>query len=323
MTALAHELHETTVDGHDALVLVSPASLIEATIVPGAGMICSSLRHDGRELLHIGEGLPAYVERAATFGVPLLHPWANRLERLSYEAVGAHVLLDPARTPVHVDGNGLSIHGLLHATSGWKVERTRADGGGASVAARLDFGADPHLLAGFPFPHTLELVIALQRDVIAWELTLVAGPDRAVPVSFGWHPYLTLPGIPREEWQLELPVVRRAMLDARGIPTGQTAPAGFRSGALGDRAFDDLFPLLDEPAEFVLAGGDGALRLRFDEGWACAQVYTPPGADFICFEPMTAPTDALRRGGASLHLVSPGERHTGRWSLLVEGRPGA
>ncbi len=113
------------------------------------------------------------------------------------------------------------------------------------------------------------------------------------------------------------------MLDSRGLPTGQTRPAPMRSGPLGDRAFDDLFPVLDDPAEFVVSGGGGALRVRLDEGWRCAQVYTPAGADFICFEPMTAPTDALRRGGSALRLVGPGEDFTTRWSLLVEGRPGA
>ena len=82
-------------------------------------------------------------------------------------------------------------------------------------------------------------------------------------------------------------------------------------------------PLLSEPPEFVLAGGGGALRLRLEEGYHCAQVYSPRGADFICFEPMTAATDALRRGGAGLRLVAPGEALTARWSLLVEGRPGA
>ena len=119
-----------------------------------------------------------------------------------------------------------------------------------------------------------------------------------------------------------MPVVREALLDRRGIPTGQTRPAPFTAGQLAERSFDDLFPLLSEPAEFVLAGGDGALRLRLEDGYRCAQLYSPPGADFICFEPMTSPTDALRRGGASLQVVEPGEALTARWSLLVEGRPG-
>ncbi len=320
---MAHELRETLLDGHQALELHAVERQIVLTLVPGAGMIGASLTHDGRELLHRGAGLAGWTERGATFGIPLLHPWANRLERLSYEAAGRHVLLDPGRMPVTFDGAGLAIHGLLHASPRWSVDRMHADAGGVTVGARYDAVKDAALLAGFPFPHTLDLSVSLRTDLLTFSLTLTATGDVAVPVSFGWHPYPRLPGIPREAWQLRLPLVREALLDARSIPTGQTRPAPFTEGALGHRSFDDLFPLLSEPPEFVLAGGDGALRLRFEEGYRCAQVFSPPGADFICFEPMTAATDALRRGGAGLRLVEPGDELTTRWSLLVEGRPGA
>ena len=319
---MAHELRETVLEGHDALRLHAVEREIELTLVPGAGMIGASLTHQGRELLHRGGGLAAWTQRGKTFGIPLLHPWANRLERLNYSAAGRHVLLDPERMPVTFDGAGLPIHGLLHASPRWKVGHTHADGGGVSVGARYDAAGDAALLAGFPFPHTLDLAVSLRTDLLTWSVTLTATGDVAVPVSFGWHPYLRLPGIPRAEWELTLPLVREALLDARSIPTGQTRPAPFTAGLLGTRSFDDLFPLLADPPEFVLAGGGGALRLRLEEGYRCAQVYSPPGAEFICFEPMTAATDALRRGGAGLHLVAPGEDLTARWSLLVEGRPG-
>lgn len=319
---MPHAVEETTLAGDEALVLVSREAALGATFVPGAGMVCASLRHDDRELLHVGEGLPAYRRDAHTFGVPLLHPWANRLERLGYAAAGLHVRLDPQRMPVRLDEHGLAIHGLLHASERWAVTRTEADAGGALLAARYDAAGDPPVFAGFPFAHTLELVVRLRHDLLSWSLTLTATGDLPVPVAFGWHPYLTLPGVPREQWEIELPVVRQALLDGNGIPTGQTRPPEFRSGVLGERAFDDLYPLLSDPAEFVLRGGEGALRVRFEEHFPCAQVYAPAGSAFICFEPMTAPTDALRRDGPSLPLVLPGDALTARWSLLVEGRPG-
>lgn len=318
-----HEVRDATLDGHDALVLAAPETAIEAWLVPGAGMVCARLTQDGRALAYEGDGLTAWVEHGRTFGIPLLHPWANRLERMSYAIGDVHVLLEPERMPVKDDGAGLPIHGLLHATSAWRVARREQGTGGALVAARLESGAVPGLEAGFPFPHELELVVTLHRTLLSFSLTLTATGDRPVPVSFGWHPYLTLPGIPREDWEVTLPVVRRAMLDGRGIPTGQTSPPPFSAGPLGDQAFDDLFPLLSEPPEFVLAGGDGALRVRLEDGCRCAQVYTPAGAPFICFEPMTAPTDALRRGGRDLRFATPGEPVTARWSLQVDGRPGA
>ena len=39
------------------------------------------------------------------------------------------------------------------------------------------------------------------------------------------------------------------------------------------------------------------IEVRFDRGYPCGQVYAPADQDVVCFEPMTAPTDALRRGG--------------------------
>ncbi len=319
---MSHAVEQTSLEGHEALALTCSERQLALTIIPGAGMIGASLAHDGRELLHRGEGLAAWTARGAPFGIPLLHPWANRLERLTYEASGRHVLLDPDRTTVTLDEGGLPIHGLLHASPRWTVERTRADDGGASVSATYDAADDDALLTGFPFPHRLDLTISLRTDLLTWTLTLTATGDVGVPACFGWHPYLRVPGVPRAQWRVHLPVVRQALLDARGIPTGQTRPAAFTDGALGERSFDDLFPLLDLPPEFVLTGGDGALRLRLEEGFRCAQVYSPPAADFICFEPMTAPTDALRRGAGAFHVVEPGDTLTTRWSLLVEGRPG-
>ena len=41
-----------------------------------------------------------------------------------------------------------------------------------------------------------------------------------MPVAFGYHPYLRLPGAPREAWEVTLPVRAHAELDDRGIPTG-------------------------------------------------------------------------------------------------------
>ena len=35
----------------------------------------------------------------------------------------------------------------------------------------------------------------------------------SVPIAFGYHPYLTVPGTPRAEWTVELPVDRRLVLD--------------------------------------------------------------------------------------------------------------
>ena len=58
------------------------------------------------------------------------------------------------------------------------------------------------------------------------------------------------------------------------------------------------------------------LSVTFDEGFDWAQVYAPPGKDFICFEPMTAPTDALN-SGEGLQVLEPGQRHRARFTVML------
>jgi aldose 1-epimerase len=286
-----HTVRESSIDGRAAVVLVSPEGLA-VTFVPGAGMVASSLTLHGDELLYQRGGLIDYVKRGKTFGVPLLYPWANRLDGLRYEAAGRTVEIDPEVAPVRLDENGLPNHGVLGASPLWRVTGTD-EGAAAMVSAELDYGPAP-LLAAFPFPHHL----AVEARVADRTLTVVTRvrAEEPVPISFGWHPYLTLPGVPRTQWEVALGVRTRAVLDDRGIPTGRTEPAEFTGGALADRAFDDFYPELADPSEFSVAGGGRRIVVRFEEGYSHAQVYGPPDQDLICFEPMTAPVNALVAG---------------------------
>src|ERR1700743_2152669 len=80
---------ERTEEGFAALTLEADArGGLEAVFVPEAGMICCSLRHRGEELLGQRNGLRAYVESYSTMGIPLLHPWANRLGAAGLELAG-------------------------------------------------------------------------------------------------------------------------------------------------------------------------------------------------------------------------------------------
>jgi aldose 1-epimerase len=308
----AHELVENT----DGVVLVSRASDLRVGFAPATGMVGYSLRHRGEELLGQRGGLAAYRERSSTFGIPLLHPWANRLSARSYAASGRQVTLDPERCPVRLDPNGLPIHGVLAASPFWELESSDASESRAAIAARLDFGAHDELLAAFPFPHELRLEAELAGDTLSLATTLRCTGDVPVPVSFGWHPYLRLPGMPREQWQVELPVRTRALLDERGIPSGRAEPAEIEPGPLGDGEYDDLFTTLAEPARFALEGGGRRIELEFGEGYPVAQVYAPRHEQYICFEPMTAPTNALV-SGAGLRTVEPGAAFRAEFRLRV------
>jgi aldose 1-epimerase len=58
--------------------------------------------------------------------------------------------------------------------------------------------------------------------------------------------------------------------------------------------------------------------MRLVSGYPAAQIFTPPGGRFVCFEPMTAPTNALR-SGAGLRRVAPGAAFEAVFSIEVAG----
>src|SRR3954451_17836229 len=257
-------VEETTREGYPAIRL-SDGDLT-ATFVPQLGMIGASLTHEGEELLGQRNGLAAYEAKGSTMGIPLLYPWANRLSGFHYDAAGKHVTIDPESPRVKLDEHGIPIHGLLIASPYWRAERR--DGG---LTARLDYGAHPELLEAFPFPHTVEMEVRLESNRLQITTRVIADQDSPVPVSFGFHPYLKLPDVPRPDWHIELPVTKHLILDDHSIPTGETEPADIQPGALGDRTFDDGYAGLT-PHPFVLTGGGRRIEVSFDEGYDFAQV---------------------------------------------------
>ena len=293
------------VEGLTALTLATDAGL-EAAFVPSAGMVGCSLIDDGEQLLGQRGGLRHYIEQRSTMGIPLLHPWANRVTRTKFPVAGREVVLDDARLPLSRGPGGLPIHGLLAAAEGWQVDRHEATEDGGVLAATFDFAAHQELLAAFPFPHRVQWEGTLQGPTLTIATTIHASGDVSVPISFGYHPYLRLPGVDRAEWEVRIPVRERVKLDRRMIPTGDRERIKVANGPLGERTFDDEYLAPPDAAPFVLAGGGRRIELSVGPGYRFAQVYAPGDDDVVAFEPMTAPTNALVAGGPDLPLVPPG-----------------
>ena len=313
-----HEVLDVLYDGYHARTLVSHEANLEATFVPGVGMVGASLKHNGDELLGQRGGLARYEATRSTMGIPLLHPWANRLNGYEYAAAGRAVHLDPDSPLLKKEEHDLPIHGFLGASPYWELLGAEGDDSSARLSARLDFGVHPEYLEGFPYPHEVRLDVTLRGPLLTIRATLTPTGTLGVPVSFGFHPYFTLPGVAREDWHVELPRMDRLVVDDQLIPTGELEPFEVEPGPLGDRTYDNVFTNLPDPPRFAVAGGGHRISVEFVGGYRYGVVFAPEDDDVICFEPMTAPGNALISHDG-LRLAAPGEPFTAAFRITVDG----
>jgi galactose mutarotase-like enzyme len=295
----------------EPVTLRDPSSAMTATFVPTAGMIGTSLADGDDEFLGQRRGLEAYVSAGKTMGIPILYPWANRLSASEYETNGTVVTLTTGQGGVRADEHGLPIHGVLAAYSGWQVT-AQSDN---ALTATVDFGAEPQLLAAFPFPHVLTEHVTLADRTLTIETTVTPTVSAPVPLCFGYHPYFTIPRVPRDQWQLTTPPMRHLPVDDRGIPTGEHEDWKGGTQSLESVTYDDGFDDVPDSAVFSLAGGDRRIDVTFEAGYSAAQLFAPGTDSLVAIEPMAAPTDSLRRGDYRSAL--PGKPETLRFSISV------
>lgn len=282
----------------------------DAVFLPGHGMLGISLRHEGTEFLRQIDNLIGAAAGNRTAGIPFLFPWANRLSGFQYEVEDRGVTLSPHSLLLRYDDNGLPMHGLMWPHLAWKIEESAPD----RLSANLDW-SHPKGLVVFPYPCRLTMTASIAPGTLTIETELTATSDIAVPISFGFHPYLGLPG-KREDWRVTLPEMQHLTLDAKKIPTGATTPFDGLDAPLGTRDFDDGFALLEDTATLSVANEDTRISVDLLEGYTHTQVYAPHDKNFIAFEPMTAPSNALISGDG-LRLVKPGDTFKASFCIRI------
>ena len=306
-----------TVDGVEVMRLVDAARQVEVAILPGVGNTAFEWKVRGKNFLHFPFPGPAqFAQRPRFCGVPFLAPWANRIEGDGFWANGKRYLFNTGLGNINRDGNKNPIHGLLTTSNLWKVAEARDDDKSAWVASRLEFWKYPNLMAQFPFPHTLTVTYRLRDGVVEVETAIENHGIEPMPVGIGYHPYFRLHDVPRDEWHVHLAARDHMALNAQLIPTGESKPVEFADPlSLSVGPLDDVFGnLIRDPdglARFYVEGGRERVTVAYGPKYTVAVVYAPKGQDFICFEPMSAVTNAFNLAHAGLYKdlqsVAPGE----------------
>jgi aldose 1-epimerase len=200
----------------------------------------------------------------------------------------------------------------------WKVLSAKANGQSAEVTSRLEFWRHPDWMAQFPFAHNIDMTYRLQNGVLEVETAIDNLSADAMPVGVGYHPYFTLHDAPRDQWKVHMPAKEHLVLSNVLIPTGETKPVSFSDpqpleGVQLDDVFGGLIRGTDGRAEFSVQGLKEKISVFYGQKFPIAVVYAPKGRDFICFEPMSGPTNVFNMAHAGtyngLQSVPPG----GKW----------
>jgi aldose 1-epimerase len=296
------------------------------SVVPSIGNRAFELSVRGQNFLYFPfPEVTDLIGKRDLNGIPFLAPWGNRIAGGGFWANGK-------KFPIHNDGlrldkNNLPIHGMLWASPLWSVADVAADATSAHVTSSLEFWKYPELMANWPFAHEYEMTYRLESGVLEVTTTITNRSTRPMPVSIGFHPYFVLPGVDRDEAVARIPALRHIETDSQLVATGELEPAGLPDQVpFKDHHFDDGFTDLARDATgravFSAEGGGKKIEISFGPRYTVAVVFSPPGQNYFCFEPMTALTNGVNLAHegkyAELQTVAPG----GQWRESFWIRPG-
>ena len=269
-----------------------------AEIAPASGGAIASFRW--------GEGAAAIdwlrparddASEAGAMGCFPLVPFSNRVRFGRFEFAGRAIRLpvDAARDPHFEHGHGWR--------AGWRVAE-RED---ARLA--LEFAHEPD---AWPWRYAARQEIRLADGALHVSLAATNLADEPMPLGLGLHPWFPrTPGC-----RLSAGVAAMWETDAEILPTRLAPPpsgADPRAGIAVDAvALDNVFAGWDRHARIDWPERGAALALTADAPLDFLVVYTPPGEDHFCAEPVSNATGAF-------NLAAAGRTDTG----LVALAPGA
>lgn len=222
-----------------------------------------------------------------------LVPWSNRIGNGGFEFEGRRIDLAPNRA-----GEPCPIHG-----EGWQQAWTVDSHAADNVQLTLDHRSN------LPFSYQALLRYSLRGAALDVRLEVRNCGSATLPFGLGLHPWLArsrgvlLRAGARATW-------RRGTdgLPAQEIEIPQEWDFS-RARSLPDDGIDNVFSGWDGVAEIIWPETGQRLRISADMGYYI--VYTRPGADFFCFEPVDHMINAHNLdGGPARHgltLLAPGQ----------------
>ena len=175
----------------------------------------------GKDLVRTSPTLADFQSRPGLNGMPILAPFANRLDDTAFYANDRKYNFDLELGNVR---GPIPSTGYVNGSKAWQLVETKADARGAWVTCRLDFYKIPLFMAQFPFAHTITMTYRVADGTLEVRTRLDNLSTEPMPVVIGYHPIFELPDGNRNDWTVSLDAKTHWIEIPQRLPTGETQP---------------------------------------------------------------------------------------------------
>jgi len=214
----------------------------------------------GKDLVRPAATLADFQARPGLSGVPLLAPFANRLDETAFYANGKKYNFDLELGNVR---GPIPSTGFVNGSKAWQLVEFKADQKSAWVTCRLDFYKQPQFMKQFPFAHTITMTYRVSDGALEVRTRLDNLSSEPMPVVIGYHPIFELPDGNRNDWTVSVDAKTHWIEIPQRLPTGETQPIEsffgtdrqsiqLKNYALVDDVFTDLIRDADGRATMTL-----------------------------------------------------------------------
>lgn len=205
----------------ELIELVDATAQMNVTIVPAMSNAWK-IQVKGKDLVRTSATLEAFKAQPGYNGMPLLAPFANRLDDTAFYANGKKYNFDlelgNVRGPIPATGF------YNRALQDWQLVEFKADARGAWVTCKLDFYKNPLYMAQWPFAHTITMTYRVSEGTLEVRTRLDNLSSEPMPAVIGFHPIYELPDGNRDDWTVSLDAKTHWIEIPQRLPTGETQP---------------------------------------------------------------------------------------------------
>jgi aldose 1-epimerase len=244
----------------DVVTLADSAAKMNVAVVTSMGKAWQ-IQVNGQNLVRTSPTLEAFRANTGLNGMPLLAPFANRLDETAFYANGKKYNFDLGLGNVRGPIPGT---GYVNGSKEWQLVGFKADAKSAWVTCRLDFYKIPEFIKQFPFAHTITLTYRVSDGTLEVHTRLDNLSTEPMPAVIGFHPIYELPDGNRDDWTVSVDAKTHWIEIPERLPTGETQPIESFFNADKDRTAIHLknYALIDDVFTDLIRDANGRATMR-------------------------------------------------------------